>query len=244
LPAVPAATNQQTERITVGAEPGKLFELVSEEPLIDGKARARILVAMVTRGPTSWFFKMTGEDAFVQEQKPVFAEFLKSIVFDAAAAPSAMAAVAPPSMNENPASAQGLPEWQPPSDWKPQPPGQMVLASFAIGDEPSGKATVNISMFPGEVGGLLANINRWRRQIGLAEVAGDELDKLVITLEVAGGGAKLVDMTGASARLVGAMVPHGGQTWFYKLMGDEKIVGQQKEAFSKFVQTVKYPGAQ
>jgi hypothetical protein len=46
--------------------------------------------------------------------------------------------------------------------------------------------------------------------------------------------------TGQPARLVGAMVTQAGQTWFYKLMGDAKVVEAQKAAFAKFVQTVKY----
>ena len=43
--------------------------------------------------------------------------------------------------------------------------------------------------------------------------------------------------TGKPARLVGAIVPQNGQTWFYKLMGDEQIVAQQKDAFIKFIQS-------
>jgi hypothetical protein len=39
---------------------------------------------------------------------------------------------------------------------------------------------------------------------------------------------------------VGVIVPQSGQTWFYKLMGDAKVVESQKDAFTKFVQTVKY----
>ena len=49
--------------------------------------------------------------------------------------------------------------------------------------------------------------------------------------------------TGKPARLVGAIVPQNGQTWFYKLMGDEQIVAQQKDAFIKFIQSAKYPNA-
>ena len=37
------------------------------------------------------------------------------------------------------------------------------------------------------------------------------------------------------------MVPHGDNTWFYKLSGDGPVVGGQKESFVKFVQTVQYP---
>jgi hypothetical protein len=39
---------------------------------------------------------------------------------------------------------------------------------------------------------------------------------------------------------VGVMVSQSGQTWFYKLMGNAKVVESQKDAFTKFVQTVKY----
>ena len=40
----------------------------------------------------------------------------------------------------------------------------------------------------------------------------------------------MADMTGVDkkkqtpSRLVGVIVPRGGQTWFYKLMGDERAV--------------------
>ena len=46
--------------------------------------------------------------------------------------------------------------------------------------------------------------------------------------------------TGQPTSLVGAIVPQSGQTWFYKLMGDAKVVEAHKDAFMKFVQSVKY----
>jgi hypothetical protein len=64
--------------------------------------------------------------------------------------------------------------------------------------------------------------------------------------DIPGGKAMFVDLTGTDARtgqparLVGAIVPQGGQMWFYKLMGDAKVVEAQKSAFTQFVQTVKY----
>jgi hypothetical protein len=71
-------------------------------------------------------------------------------------------------------------------------------------------------------------------------------DILTTPIDVANGKAQLVDMSGTDARtgqptrLVGAIVPQSGQTWFYKLMGDAKVVESQKDAFTKFVQGVKY----
>lgn len=244
LPSVAVAdADKQAESITVGAEQGKLFDIVSTELVIEGKAKARILVATISRGPLSWFFKMTGEDTLVVEQKPAFAEFLKSVVFEEVSVPEPAAATAPRAASESAAADSGLPKWHAPADWKGQTPGQMVLATYAVGDEASGRAMVNISSFPGDVGGLLANVNRWRGQVGLGAVAEADLGKTVTNLA---DGAKLVDFSGTDMasdtpkRLLGAIMPQGDKTWFYKMTGDEKVISQQKEAFIKFVETVKY----
>ena len=72
------------------------------------------------------------------------------------------------------------------------------------------------------------------------------MNKLVTVIDVPGGQASLVDLSGTDARtgqptrLIGAIVPQSGQTWFYKLMGDAKVVESQKDAFTQFVQGVKY----
>jgi hypothetical protein len=77
---LPALTNETvTETVFVGNDPAKLFDIASEVAIIDGKFRARILVAELPRGGTSWFFKMTGKDAFVATQKENFLQFLKSV---------------------------------------------------------------------------------------------------------------------------------------------------------------------
>jgi hypothetical protein len=77
----------------------------------------------------------------------------------------------------------------------------------------------------------------------------DELSKMVGSIDFANGQAQVVDFigtdskTGKPARLIGAVVPQNGQTWFYKLMGDEQIVAQQKDAFTKFIQSANYANA-
>ena len=93
---------------------------------------------------------------------------------------------------------------------------------------------------------MLGNVNRWRGQIGLSEQSQAEVEKLAQSVDIEGGKAMLVDMSGtdmksgAKTRLVGAIVPKGKQTWFYKLMGPAPLVELQKDAFTKFVQTAKY----
>jgi len=146
-----------------------------------------------------------------------------------------------------PGAAAGEPSWDIPANWQKQPAQQMVLHSFVIVDGQGGKANVTITAFPGSVGGPLANVNRWRNQLSLDPVEQSDLPKMASSLDVLGGKAMLVDMTGTDkktnqrARLLAAMVAREGSTWFYKLMGDEPVVAREKEAFIKFVQTVRYP---
>jgi hypothetical protein len=186
---------------------------------------------------------MTGEESFVESEKPAFLQFLKSVNFVVNSAPM-QSAVAPTASDDS-----GKPVWMVPPDWQQVDPGVMLLAKFSIGSGDA-KADVNVSALAGEGGGLLANVNRWRHlQLGLEEVDQTSLEKLVSTFDANGNQASLVDFTGTdsktgkSARLIGVVVPLAEQTWFYKLMGDPDIVAQQKDAFVKFVQSAKYPDA-
>ncbi len=229
-----ATTNTESETVAIGSGTGKLFSLVSEAPLVEGKFPARILVAMQTRGETTWFFKITGADTAVAAQKENFLAFLKSVLFDAT--PPAPVATTP--AVEAPT---GNSIWEVPSGWQAADAGPMLFAKFSIvrGDA---MADVNISQLLRDGGGMLANVNRWRGQLGLNPFDETELAKNTY----ASGSASVVDFsgtnakTGQPARLVAAAVPHGGQTWFYKLMGDDAIVAAQKEIFLKFVQSAKY----
>ena len=190
---------------------------------------------------------MRGDKEVVAEAKPAFVQFLKSIRFhDDQAEPVETAPAAPSpattSVKEVPAPSPGDSPWDVPAGWKETPPSAMVLKSFSVGAGAS-EAKISITRFPGDVGGLLANVNRWRGQISLAPIPESELARLALPIEVLGGKATLVDMksTDGKTRMIAATVPRQEQTWFYKMMGDEATVAREKEAFVKFVQTVRYP---
>ncbi|HEX3889758.1 MAG TPA: hypothetical protein VHX90_02815 [Verrucomicrobiae bacterium] len=234
---------KQAEPVAIGADQGRLFNFVSDQPMI-GNARQRILVAMLTRGTMSWFFKMTGEDTFVTSQKDNFIQFLKSVSFVENAPAEAAAAPATQGENQNAGSI-----WTIPSGWQTLPPSQFLLAEYAVTGTNGAKADVNVAELGGEGGGLAANVNRWRGQLGLPAAGETDFSKSVSTLDIPGGQASLVDLTGTDsktgkpARLVGVILPQNGRTWFYKLMGDPEVVAQQKDAFIKFIQSAKYPNA-
>jgi hypothetical protein len=133
-----------------------------------------------------------------------------------------------------------------PTGWKEIAGGQFLVAKFTLAGDGGAQAAVNVSMSAGDGGGLAANVNRWRGQLGQSPWDAAELQKQAKELPVAGGTATFIEMSGTDGRtgqpasLVGAMVASAGQAWFYKLMGEAKLVESQKAAFTKFVQTVKY----
>ena len=196
---------------------------------------------------------MTGDADMVEQQKPAFVAFLKSVNFPTTA-PTGLPP-AHPSMgdmgmgipaNTAPVSSEGKPNWQVPAGWQEVSAGQFLVAKFTITGDSGAAAAVNVSSSSGEGGGLAGNVNRWRGQLGLAPLSEAEMNKSVTAIDVQGGKASLIEMsgtdtrTGQPTRLVGVMVPQSGQTWFYKLMGDAKVVESQKDAFTKFVQGVKH----
>ena len=60
--------------------------------------------------------------------------------------------------------------WSAPAHWKPKSGSAMRKGSYTITGE-GGEADLAISAFPGDVGGELANLNRWRGQVQLPPVS-------------------------------------------------------------------------
>ena len=82
-----------------------------------------------------------------------------------------------------------------PAGWQEVPAAQFLLAEYSIAGANGAKAEVNVAQLSGDGGGLLANVNRWRGQIGLDPVDENGLAKVTTTMDVTGGKATLVDMT-------------------------------------------------
>jgi len=232
---LPPAEKVESTPVTIGSAQGKLYEVSGEN------ATGRILVAVLDREGKSWYFKMNGPDAVVREQKPAFLDFVKSVSFDAAPA-TAMAAPlmsVPAESAVTPANSGG----PLPTGWKEVPATQFLLAKYVIQGTGDAKAEVNVSRTGG---GMLPNVLRWCGQLGLPPISEEDFSKKAQSVDVAGAKATLVDMTGTDmktgkpARLVGIIVPGVNDSGFYKIMGDPQIVGQQKDAFTKFVQTAKF----
>jgi hypothetical protein len=250
------------QTVDIGSDKGSLIDLGAGTVSPTNRSPNTVVVAVFPHGGATWFFKMIGPPEIIAAQKPALLDFLKSVSF---APGSGMASphgqqFASENRGQTPVDSApsienipdaGKPSWSVPADWHETSPGQMLLAKFVVkGAE--GEAAVSVSKFPGDVGGLLANVNRWRGQVGLAPVTAEGLDGVCSSLDVPGGKATLVDVHGSKSadmsgsatakdtRLIGIIWPRNGETWFYKMMGDAVVTANQKDAFLKFIQSVHY----
>jgi len=243
-----------TDETSVGGQPVKLFRIVGTEDAQAPGATNQILVAALRRDGFTWFFKMAGPQALVSTQTEPLKGFLGQVEFTAASAsaPAQPASSGTPTGTGRPQeaapAADGQPQvaWDVPPEWEQVPPTQMIHSKWRV-KAPSGEAAdVTVSVFPGETGGMVANLNRWRSQVGLQPAPEAEITSLIDNMDVLGGKGTLVDFSGSGPengdplRLVGAVVRRGSQSWFYKLLGPEAAVAAHRDAFVKFVQSARY----
>ena len=121
----------------------------------------------------------------------------------------------------------------------------MRIATFQVGSEDSGFAEIAVTKFPGTVGTLHGNIDRWRGQAGLGPIQPDQVDRYSRKLDWDDANATLVDTSGvkegerdeATRRLLTVMVNKDGHMWFFKMSGDNDLVGQQEENLIKFAKS-------
>lgn len=143
-------------------------------------------------------------------------------------------AVAP----EAPAPSQAL-HWTLPGGWKELPGSGMRLATMI--PPGAGKAEITVIALPGDVGGELANVNRWRGQIGLAALDEAGLAKARAKAASKAGTVTVYDFTSEGskkARLVAGTIASDGRTWFFKLMGDDAAVAAARPAFMTMLESL------
>jgi hypothetical protein len=122
--------------------------------------------------------------------------------------------------------------------------GILIVTSFQI-QEGDQRAEVQVTPLPGSmVGGLLGNVNRWRGQVGLADITQAQLDRdPPKSIRVGNAEAPYYDFTGPSKRMLLVRAQHAGQTWYLKMIGSTDLVGKNKSKFESFVKSVQFTGA-
>jgi hypothetical protein len=138
--------------------------------------------------------------------------------------------------------------WTTPDGWTEKPPGQMRLIDMRFGPDEAGECYV--SAMPGPAGGLAANLNRWRTQMGQSPLSEDEIEKLprqpflgaeaysiTIDGDFKGVGAETAK---TGYRLIGLIHPASEVTLFVKMTGPKDLVEKNTAAFEAFCGSVKF----
>jgi len=167
------------------------------------------------------------------------------------AAQAAASAVAPPSVAPTQAPNQDQVSWgDVPAGWEPRPLSQFTnKGHFALPGEGPGRPVLTISAYPGAAGGLVANFNRWRGQIGLAALDEAVLMEDLENVTIGGQQVAICSYVGQQAdgtpwATDGAVIMLPGEAWFFKLVGDPEQVAAVRGAFRGFVLGLKIGGAQ
>ncbi len=136
-----------------------------------------------------------------------------------------------------------------PAGWTKNPnPSQFIAEAY---DFKEGEQAMSLTISSAG-GGIPANINRWRGQIGLepwdetgfqkAVDGGKEIKEI----KVGGADGVLIDLTGPSVdgkpaeRIMGAIIEGEQSFWFFKLRGPATLIETRRGDFDKFLQSSKF----
>lgn len=128
-----------------------------------------------------------------------------------------------------------------PTDWTELPASGIRKAYLQVSGE-NGTADLTITAFPGDVGGVLANINRWRGQIGLEPATADQVASFTEQINIFQHGGLYVEIDGAPDSIRAAILPFHGYTWFIKLQGASSTVFENEIIFKEFLDTIEMEG--
>ncbi|NBB96459.1 MAG: hypothetical protein GVY16_12075, partial [Planctomycetes bacterium] len=188
-------------------------------------------------------------DAPVDERPAALAEREQA----AEAAPTTPGAPTTPA-----ASAESL-TWTLPEGWSEQPDDSpMRHATLFSGDpDAADTLTVTVSRFAGQIGGLAANVNRWRRQVGLEPVDAEQVMADVRPIEDSAVPCLMIDLTGEGGgsampgmpappnagdgptRLIVAWFSDGTHHWFFKTTAPPEVMEQHAAAFAQLIASVR-----
>lgn len=140
-------------------------------------------------------------------------------------------------------AAEARPEaelaWAVPEGWRRVPGDRpMRVATFEAG-EATAPVEVVVSVFPGDTGGLLANVNRWRGQVGLAPITDAELASQVEAFTADGMQGHTMRLQGNEMHLLGAAIfePGADRTWFVKAIAPPQVADALEPQVNAFARS-------
>lgn len=133
-----------------------------------------------------------------------------------------------------------------PAGWTPGPMNSMRKAAFLV-SEGDQRAETTVMPFPatGMMGDPIAQAERWAGQVGLTKTT-DEIKAIAKPITISGMKGESFELLGpdgeAPKAILAAMVVRDDQAWFFKMFGDRPLVESQRDAFDKFIESIKFAG--
>jgi hypothetical protein len=136
--------------------------------------------------------------------------------------------------------------WTLPDGWSEAERSQMRPVNLRFG--PNGEGECYLSVLPGGGGGTLANVNRWRKQMGQEEIEEEGLANLPRRFLMGVEGV-FVSVDGDYAnvgaaeslpdyRMLGVIATLGEAGLFVKMVGPKVLVESEMAAFDQFVNSL------
>ncbi|TVR53288.1 MAG: hypothetical protein EA425_03640 [Puniceicoccaceae bacterium] len=136
--------------------------------------------------------------------------------------------------------------WDRPPTWGLKVAGQFALAAYRIIGPDGREAEMTVSRFPGDAGGLAANLNRWREQLNLPPESPEILLANLERMHPQGREVLLVDLHGRPGadglvqRTLGGILTHREATWFFKFMGPDSVVEAESGNFLRLLESIRF----
>lgn len=136
--------------------------------------------------------------------------------------------------------------WRALPGWKEEAAGKFLAAAYAVPE--LGRLTV--SKLGGDGGGLAANVNRWRGQVGMQSLPDDQVRGQ--PMPVTGSAREMLlfnlnpdDAPADAETIFAAVLPLGSETWYFKLTGPSaKLRKSGSEVLIAFLSEVRIVGGQ
>lgn len=133
-----------------------------------------------------------------------------------------------------------------PEGWKDVPGSQMRFINLTFGKD--GKGECYLTRLPGAGGGLMANVNRWRKQMGADPLTAEGIAALP-KRKLFGEDASLIDVTGnfggmsgtagkKDYRLLGLIFSNSSGAVFVKMIGPKADVDANAAKFDEFTSSL------
>ena len=131
-------------------------------------------------------------------------------------------------------------KWALPKGWTSTPGNGMRFATILTAAPE--KLELSVVCLPGSAGGELANVNRWRGQIGLEPMEQSAMDAARKNVKSKAGVTSVFDFTSAgqvqTRMLAGALTTRDGSTWFFKMKGDPAPIAKVRPEYLRFLETL------